>query len=100
MHLLGLGRATSESWIWLVVVALGLEMCVRIRRLDEVDFKRVHVLRVVQVVEDKLWVLLVQALLLKPVLNLDQVHAHFNHLLQEDLFPVAEKVLLLLVSTE
>ena len=49
-------------------------------------------------VEHEFWVLFVNAPIVKEVSDLDKVHAHFNHLLEEYLFALFEKVLAFLVA--
>ena len=81
-----------------VVVALGLKVGMNIRLLGKPILDGIHVLRVRQVVEENLGVLLMDALIFQEVLNLNQIHAHLDHLLDEGLFALREEVLLILVA--
>ena len=83
-----------------IVVALSLKLSVLVRRLYEIGFQWVEVARVLQVIDHKLWVFFMDALVIQEVLHLDKVHAHLDHLLSEHFFALAEEVNLLLPATK
>ena len=83
-----------------VVVALGLKIGMNVRLLGKPILDGIHVLRVRQMVEENLGVLLMDALVFQEVLHLKQVHAHLDHLLGEGLLALREEVLAILVAPD
>ena len=91
----------SHAWVRHVVVALGLELSVRIWSLDKVLLKWIDIVWVMQVIDDELRVLFVNASVFEEVLDLNNVHAHFDHLLKELLLALSKEVfLLVLIATK
>ena len=96
-HLLLLG-SRSHSWVCYVVIAASHHFHLLWR--NERILKFVDVVRVCHMVQNELWIFLMDATLVQKVLNFDKVHAHANHLLQEVLLSLAEEVDLLLVASK
>ena len=71
-----------------------------VRLLGKPILDRVHVMRVGQMVEKNLVVLLMDALVFQEVLHLYQVHAHLDHLLDKGLLALREEVLAILVAPD
>ena len=90
----------SHAWVRHVVVALGLELSVRIRSLDKVLLKWIDIVWVMQVINDELRVLFVNASVFEEVLDLNNVHAHFDHLLKELFLSLGKEVLLVLIASK
>ena len=91
---------SREAWVRHVVVALGLELSVRIRSLDKVLLKWIDIVWVMQVINDELRVLFVNAFVFEEVLDLNNVHAHLDHLLEELLLTLTKEVLLVLIASK
>ena len=90
----------SEAWVRHVVVALGLELSVWVRSLDKVLLKWIDVVRVMQVINDELRVLFVNAFVFEEVLDFNNVHTHFDHLLKELFLALTKEVLLVLIASK
>ena len=90
----------GETWVRHVVIALCLELSVRIWSLDKVLLKWIDVVRVMQVINDELRVLFVNAFVFEEVLDLNNVHTHFDHLLKELFLALTKEVLLVLIASK
>ena len=91
----------SGTWVRHVVVALGLELSVRVRSLDKVLLKWINEVWVVHVINDELCVLFMNAFVFEEVLDFNDVHAHLDHLLKELFLAFGEEVfLLVLIASE
>ena len=90
----------GEARVRHVVVALCLELSVRIWSLDKVLLKWIDVVRVMQVINDELRVLFVNAFVFEEVLDLNNVHSHLDHLLEELLLALTKEVLLVLIASK
>ena len=92
---------SREAWVRHVAVALGLKLSVRVWCLNEVLLKWIYEVWVMQVVNDELRIFFVNGFIFEEVLDLNNVHAHFDHLLKELLLALSKEVfLLVLIATK